>query len=552
MPRLSSLRISALEDLANQLRFAPKERILEQVSRVEEVARLIDPEQNYPEDWFIFRVTGYRPELDAPAIFAGEALLGDLSALTERLTEGAALSIDDLGAGALHLEQLQEVWEVSARTIARQRRRGLIACRVVEADGARRLAFRRAAIELFERRPETAIRLAPPIDRIPPDDRRRLYLVGVRAARRFNWSLNETAARLAQRTGRSQETLRQLLRQHDLREALPVFTDTGPLTPRQRQFAHRAWRRGAEPHDIGQRLGRSRATIHRVINERRAAVLRRESIGTSFGASFDADDDVSRLLDHPSVRNELTLAPVDDVASLRRIVSETPAPNVVVERAWGRAHAALLQRAGHAIGDLRRSAPSSEALDQIETDLRWATLLRGMMVQSQWRLIASAIEGRSAATLDELPRQSMKLVYPAVLRAAVDAACEFDPFGSGRLAAPTGLAVNRSLASLDDLLVRDSGKARSIARLESLPDWRRGLAGWQRWVDPDPRLRAFVRDEGDSNSKAIAVRYGWLGEPPRTLAEIEREFDLRRAAYLALEREALHRMRERATDGCSR
>ena len=57
-----------------------------QLERAEQLAAEVDPTVNYPEDWVIFRVTGYRPQMDAPAIVVGEALLGDISVLVERLS----------------------------------------------------------------------------------------------------------------------------------------------------------------------------------------------------------------------------------------------------------------------------------------------------------------------------------------------------------------------------------------------------------------------------------------------------------------------------------
>ena len=86
MPAFAKLRIAALDDLARQLRFAPPETLRRQLERAEQLAAEIDPSINYPEDWIVFRITGYRADMPAPATIVGEALLGDIGILVERLS----------------------------------------------------------------------------------------------------------------------------------------------------------------------------------------------------------------------------------------------------------------------------------------------------------------------------------------------------------------------------------------------------------------------------------------------------------------------------------
>ena len=68
MPPLPRLAVEAIEDLARQLRFAPKHALLRDLARTESLVEDIDPEQDYPEDFIIFRVTGYRQDIASPAM----------------------------------------------------------------------------------------------------------------------------------------------------------------------------------------------------------------------------------------------------------------------------------------------------------------------------------------------------------------------------------------------------------------------------------------------------------------------------------------------------
>ncbi len=103
MPPLPRLRVSALGELAKQLRFAPREALLRDIERAEALAGEIDPERTYPEDWIVFRITGYRARIDEPAQVVGAALLGDLSALLRRFA-GAAGMEPTIAAGIINAD----------------------------------------------------------------------------------------------------------------------------------------------------------------------------------------------------------------------------------------------------------------------------------------------------------------------------------------------------------------------------------------------------------------------------------------------------------------
>ena len=191
MPRLTALRIAALRDLADQLRYAPRERLRKELLAAVALAGELDPELNYPEDWVVHRITGYRPEIEAPATIVGGALLSELSALVERISAEAGFTEHAVGGGAASEAGLADRGGVSRKTIERFRRRGLVAHRVRDEGGRARLAFSAEAVEVFERIGATEIARAAGFKRIGGDEEARLYAVGARAARRFGWSLNE-------------------------------------------------------------------------------------------------------------------------------------------------------------------------------------------------------------------------------------------------------------------------------------------------------------------------------------------------------------------------
>src|SRR5688572_15617995 len=97
MPPLPRLHVPALAEIARRLRYVPPKAARRQLEAAEGIAGDLDPAATYPEDWVVFRLTGYRPEIAEPALIAGERLIADLSPLVEHLCVAAELGEGDLG-----------------------------------------------------------------------------------------------------------------------------------------------------------------------------------------------------------------------------------------------------------------------------------------------------------------------------------------------------------------------------------------------------------------------------------------------------------------------
>lgn len=521
MPRLSALRLAALANLAEQLRYAPRRAALRQLASAVALAGEIDPRRNYPEDWVVQRVTGYRPDIERPATLVGEALLGELSAFVERVSESARLTPHDLPRGSLGVEALARRWRVSRRSVERYRRKGLIAHRVRDERNQALLLFTPQAIEQFEASSEDDLRRAGDFSRLDADAERRAARLGLRAARRFGWSLTDSARRVALRLDRSPETVRRAM----LRAA-DAPRRRSALSARDREVMLMADRRGLPVRRLAQRFGRSEASVRRLILEERARRLRAVTLPTG---EWDAE-----APDHPAARADLLVEPDSALETFLGARDDAP-PDPARERALATAHRALLLRAGagaHAPG-----RPASSMIDRAETDLRWATLLRARLIHEQRRTIVQAMEGALGAPLESLPPRTLREAHSAALDAAIAATAAFDPARGGRLAAPILLAVQRALAR-GARTERQSG-ARATARSVRLDDWRPRLAPWRRWLDPPPFALQRAQALPERARCAVVLRFGLEGDSPRTVEEIARELHLAPQAASRLLRDAV-------------
>ncbi|MBI2760005.1 MAG: hypothetical protein HYX51_01085 [Chloroflexi bacterium] len=532
MPPLAKMRSTALADLAAQFRFLPAATARRQLTQAEGLLTLIQPEANYPEDWLVHHLTGYRPETDAPALIAGSALLADLAALVDRLSVSAAYRSGEL-PGWLSLADLCSRWRVSRKTVERYRRRGLLARRVHDEQSGKPAArFSPRTVEAFETKESGLLARAAKFSRLSNRERARALRDTATYTRRLGLSRTAAAQRLSKRLGRSPEALRQALVKAGARAG------TARLTPRQAAEIERLYREAlTPPRTLARRFNISPATVHRVVRTAHARRLR------SLGLPRDAPtpSTLTALLARDANRLGLGLPAPPTLHAALADAQTREWPDAKVERSRTMALRGLLARAGAAIAAWP-AAPGATAIDRVRTDLLWAARLKAELVRTQTRLLLGTIEGRTpdGLALADLPARQAAALWATGLAAASAAVDRFDPARGGRLAAPVGIALNRALAGW-------FGAHRSLARAAAsadtpMPDWTRTVCPWQAWCEPPEGLRAAMGLAAPADRELLMPRLGWLVSEPTTIERLAQELGLSVAAAATAERRALRRV----------
>lgn len=568
MPPLTRLRVSTLRDLASQLRYAPRETILRQIDAAERLARDLDTRRNYPASWVVHRLTGYTPErADDDSLLVGEALAADLSALVERLSAQARLTLADLGPGAIPLPELCARWGVDRKTIERRRRQGLIARRALGPDGRARLYFQREIVERFEKAHAPGALGAERRRAGRPAGSRRLdaqtrEVVLLRAARmraRLGWRLPRIADRLAARLRLSPHAVRTALE----RDGAFEIARKGRVTARDAGLAVRALSRGVPAQAVGARLGRTRASVLRIALGRRATFLRSLDLSCAVSPLFERPDAPDVLLAPAFVRTNLGAPGVADARAWSELARALPPPDESRELALAAAACFLRFRAARAIAALSPARPDPGDVDEAETLLRWASLALVELVRMHQRLALLSVEEHAGAALLDLSPQAMRAAHGAAFAGAADAALAFDPFrrpvarrGRARLAGAVGPAIARALAPLAarGLLApapTTTREGRPLAARRTPPahvvvldDWTRRVAPWQARLDPDPRARAGLDRLNALDADVLAHRFGWARRdgasgPPLTRADAARALRITVLRLVAIERRSL-------------
>ncbi|MCA9309754.1 MAG: hypothetical protein KDA21_01005, partial [Phycisphaerales bacterium] len=495
----------------------------------------VDPAPTYPEDWVGFRLTGFRPSIDDPSLIVGQALLSDLSAVIEHLTEYGGCTAADVPAPALGYPELSERWSVSRRTIDRYRRRGLVAFRIRTHSGATRLLFPEPWVRRFEEREPDLLSRARTFHHVPDDETSRM----VNAARALladtPLPLTRVAEVLAPKFGRAPETVRQVIIRYDEAAPDPLFRHPETLDGEARAAIARGFEEGEPIAALCRRHHRSRATIYRIVNERRAEILR--SAAPDRDPAGDTTD-IDRLLTPASVSEGLDALPELEAAGFieaARADGPVPAREEAQRAAAARA---LEARAARAIASLPRYDPPARHLDRAETDLRWVFLLRVAMLQTQRALMLKTLQQRLGCPLSDLPGARIRHLHAACFRAAAEAVRYFEPTRGGRLAAPVSLALNRVLATLD-LAPAGEGARRAATSHVHLEDWRPHLSPIHIALFPAERWREEREGLSADVARVLSLRFGWYGGPPRTVDEAAAILDLSPRRVRSLQRKAL-------------
>lgn len=516
-----------------------------QMDAAERLLHEVEPDRVYPIDFIIFRITSFRPESSQPDLLPGGALIEDLAKFIERLSDAAALGVDEYAPrAALLMDEVGQRLNVSPTTLHRYRKQGLVAHQVVWPDGKKRLAVFKDALDRFVSAKSDRVRRAKEFSRVSDESVDRMH----RRARRYadmGLSLNEAALRIARRFNRSHETVRQILMRR--RASSPgdiLFEDPQPLSDRDRAVILRAADFGAPVNLLVKRFKRSRSSIYRTIYEERLARLNGWAWNWIELPTFEIDGADQIILSPASVRTgfdpDATLG--GDAEEWIAGARSTAPPSEDDELAWFAARHFLLNRADAERRSLAADRPRGLTLDRIETRLRWASRLQLRIIHAFRGPILRALEIEvGGLLLNEAPHEIAGL-HTLAMTTARDAAREFDPRREQRFETYLIFSLRRALARRPQTAT--GRRARRISQTSLyLRDFGWDLDPWQRILEPPPRLRRNLPHLTPERRQVLIRRYGWAGDAPATLVEVGAALGKPPERIAALETEALRELR---------
>jgi RNA polymerase primary sigma factor/RNA polymerase sigma factor len=253
-----------------QVRFAPREKKMEQAAQAEKLLSELDPKRTYTYEYVCYRITNFRPESYPDLKLSGKEADHDLRLFVEDVSDAADVLADSVGERVLTVERLAQEFNVSTKTISRWRRQGLVSRRFVM-DGRKRVGFLQSSVDRFVERNEERVRRGSMFSQLTEEERSTIIDRARRLARAGACSADVTK-RLAEKMNRSAETIRYTLKQFDRdHRDLAIFPENhGPLGMETKRKIYQQYHRGESVDDLAKRFSRTRTSIYRIIAEMRA------------------------------------------------------------------------------------------------------------------------------------------------------------------------------------------------------------------------------------------------------------------------------------------
>lgn len=515
MPRVARFKVAAVEELYKQLRYAPPSTRKRQMDHAESLVAEIDRSVNYPEDFIVYRITGYRPDNDNATMLVGEALLPDLVNFVLRISRDLDLPPDYNDRNARLLPDIATELNISTKTLERYRKKGLVCHYVTMDDGHQLLACFEDALHRYIREHDGTIKRAAGFTRITARDERELIAQARSLRTADGATLNEAAAQLAQQHGRAHETVRMLLRRHDRSAAVPIFIDPIPLRDREARLLYRAWRYGAAVALMSERLGKTTTTIHRAINRQRGLRLSELDLNHVTLPTFSIEDAAEVILSPASVNTNLNCLPSrHDALALISLARSMEALNEDDEHALIAAYNFLKHRAKAGVNTFGHW-PTAHELDAVETNLRWASMLKRLLVMHGFPEGLRSIEQNLHRSLTELPVEVILSSIRTAVTVVATVVETIDPTRGQRLPRLARHAVDRALASSGVVFASNRAAVKHADGSVPLNDPLAAITPWA-WLDPRPIAPHHLAQLSSRLQTLLTLRWGLDGSPPRT------------------------------------
>lgn len=471
MPRRRSqtFRCIPLQDLLAQLLRAPAKRRTTHIRHLERLHDSLEPQRAYPLDFLVFQITQYRSDSDEPTLLVGEAVLPDLRMMIDALSR--VTPVDRDASQTYRPQDLADRWDVSLKTIDRYRNLGLRWRWQPASQPTPRhpieLVYPAEAVERFEQQQE--LRLARASNHGQWDEQSLSQAIrrGLRLLNRTSATPNRIATYLSQKLDRPPETLR--------RRLIRAHTGSQQLTDRDEAVIARAHRMGVDVGMIAERFGRSRSSIYRIVNSRRAREAKKIRIEHATAAKPYLDKTC------PDIERVTTPLPAATMTALRQLpgdlaqvfdqpmLSESCEHDLMI-------HMHRLRATARDLRDrLDPSRPKASDIEKIPQLLEQAELVRSEAARAQGSLLVM-VTRQHLTDRDELAdRKHLKMLGLAIDE--LDAALtDHDPWQPQRFGRYLRLRLQRMLTRASDP-GPDEGRARRRSEPEVLVETIR-----KRWL----------------------------------------------------------------------
>jgi RNA polymerase primary sigma factor len=304
---MRQIKNQKLAQLLIELRFTPQKHRQKQLDAAEKLLMLIDKNKEYPFEFVCFRITGYHPKgLKEQPLIKGDELAEDLRIFISKLSGRLAPPVAEQEQKVYTIDELAQTLGVSTKTIQRWRKRGLLTRKFIFDDGRKRFGFLQSAVDEFLEKNPDLITKATNFVRLTKKEKQRIIKRAAALAAKTSISRHQIIELIAKELGRAHETVRYTILTHEkANPQKPVFAGpTGVIDPPQAAELYKLYKQGCSTRELMSRFQRSKSSIYRIINRRRARALLARKIEFIASDEFVEDGAAEKILAGPLTPQE--------------------------------------------------------------------------------------------------------------------------------------------------------------------------------------------------------------------------------------------------------
>ncbi|MEC7603922.1 MAG: sigma-70 family RNA polymerase sigma factor [Planctomycetota bacterium] len=374
-----------------QVRFAPREKKLEQICRAEKLISELDRKRTYSYEYLCFRITQFRPEVSGLLTLSGTDAVHDIGHFIQDVSEAADLRIDEMAEPVRSVDELSEQLSVSTKTISRWRQQGLVSRKFIFEGGRRRVGFLQSSIDRFISKNRSKVKRGERFTQLSDAERDDILERGRRLAQ-AGTSQSDVAREIAKTLGRSVETIRYTIKHHD--EKFPetaLFPDRqGILDEQAKQEISDLMLTGTPAETLAKKHQRSVSSIYRIVNEVRAGRVMELPLDFMDSPEFHTRNAQGRILTPmPVESNSRKVKPPTGLPHYLASLYEVPLLSREQEYHLFRKFNFLKYKAAKLRDQLDPTQATSTKMDEIEEYYDQAVRVKNQIVQSNLRLVVS-------------------------------------------------------------------------------------------------------------------------------------------------------------------